>query len=89
MVFENRVLKRILEFVRSEIADKTMHNDERRNFCSMPNIIRIMKLGVRWAGHVAHMAQKLNACGNLWGNQNGRDHYDFDVLLGLRSSGAG
>jgi hypothetical protein len=56
-VFENRVLRRIFG-----------PKEELHNLYSSPNIIRVMKSRrMRWAGHVARMRTKLNACRILMG----------------------
>jgi hypothetical protein len=45
-----------------------MHNEELRDLYSSPSIIRIMKSRrMRWAGHVAQMGEKRNACRLLVG----------------------
>jgi hypothetical protein len=41
---------------------KKLHNDELRDLCSSPSIIRIMKSRrMRWAGRVARMGETRNA----------------------------
>jgi hypothetical protein len=61
-VFENRVLRRIFEPKRDEETGgwRKLHNEELHNLYSSPSIIRIIKR-LRWAGHVARMAEKRNA----------------------------
>jgi hypothetical protein len=42
---------------------RNLHNEELRNLYSLPSIIRIIKSqGMRWAGNVARMGEKRNAC---------------------------
>jgi len=52
-VFENRVLKRIFGPKRDEVAREwgKLHNDELKVLYSSPNIVQVIKLRIRWAGH--------------------------------------
>jgi hypothetical protein len=56
-VFENRVLRRIFGLKRDEVTWewRKVHNEELNDLYSSPNIVRVMKLRIRWAGHIAHM----------------------------------
>jgi hypothetical protein len=51
-VFENRVLRRIFGPKRDELTGewRKLHDEELRDLYSSPNIIRIIKSRVRWAG---------------------------------------
>jgi hypothetical protein len=83
-VFENRLLRRIFGPKRDEVMGgwRKLHNEELRNLHSLPSIIRIIKSSrIKWAGHVARMGAKINACRILVGKPEERDHYvDQDVV---------
>jgi len=44
-VFENRVLRRVFVPKRDEVTGewRKLHNEELRNFYSLPNIVRVVK----------------------------------------------
>jgi hypothetical protein len=63
-VFENRVLRRIFG---------TMRDEEELNYLySSPNTIRVMKLRMRWVGHVARMGERESAYKILVGKLDGK-----------------
>jgi hypothetical protein len=46
-----------------------LHNEEHHNLYLSPSIIRMIKsMRMRWAGHVARLEVKRNACSILVGN---------------------
>jgi hypothetical protein len=59
-VFENRILRRVFEPKREEVAGgwRRLHNEERHNVYTSPNIMRVIKSrGIRWTGHVARVGE--------------------------------
>jgi hypothetical protein len=70
-VFENRVLRRIFGPKRNEMTGgwRKLHNEELHNLYSSPSIIRMAKLRMRWAGHVARVGEKRKAYRILVGKQ--------------------
>jgi len=37
---------------------RRLHNEELNDLYSSPNIVRVIKSGIRWAGHVARMGEE-------------------------------
>jgi hypothetical protein len=75
MVFENRVLRKILELKTDEVIGgcRKLHNEQLHNLYSSPNIIRMIKSRrMRWAEHVARIGEKRNATRILVGKPEGR-----------------
>jgi hypothetical protein len=73
-VFENRVLRRLFGPKRDEVTGewRKLHNEELRDLYYSASIIRIIKSRMRWAVHVARMAQKRKAYRLLVGKPEGR-----------------
>jgi hypothetical protein len=71
-VFEKRVLRRIFGLKRDEVTGewRKLHNEELNDLYSLPSIVRIMKVRMRWEGHV--MREKRNAYRLLVGKPEGR-----------------
>jgi hypothetical protein len=59
-VFENRVLRRIFGPKRDEVTREgiILHNEELNGLYSSPNIVRVIKSRISWAGHVERMGEK-------------------------------
>jgi hypothetical protein len=61
-VFENKVLRRICGPKGDEVTGgrRKLHNEELCGLYSSPSIIRMIKLRMRWAGHIARMGAERN-----------------------------
>jgi len=69
-VFENRVLGRIFGPKRDEVLGRIrrLHKEKLNDLHSSPNIFRVIKSRIRWAGHVARMGRGEMHIGLWWGN---------------------
>ena len=58
-VFENGVLRRVFGPKKDEVTGewRKLYNEELRDLYSLPNIVRVVKSRMRWAGHMAHMGE--------------------------------
>jgi len=73
-VFENGVLRRIFGPKRDEVTGqwRKPHNEELNDLYCSPNIVQVIKLRMRWAGHVACLGKGRGIYRVLVGKPEGR-----------------
>ena len=73
-MFENRVLRRIFGPKRDKVTRewRKLHNEELNDLYSSPNIVRVIKSRIIWAGHVARMGKNRGVCKIWWGKPEGK-----------------
>ena len=98
-VFENRVLRRIFEYMRYDVTVewRKLRNEELNYlYCSL-NIFRVIKSRrMRWAGHVACMEERRGSYRVLVGRHDGkrtlgrpRSRWEDNIKMDLQEVGCG
>ena len=69
-----RVFRRIFGPKRDKVTRewRKLYNDELNDLYSSPNIVRMIKLRIRWAGHVARMGDWRGVCRIMVGKPEGK-----------------
>jgi hypothetical protein len=77
-VFENRLLRKMFGPKRQKVREgwETFNNDEIHDLYSLPHNIWVMKLRIRYVGHVACMRKKRNAYKVLVQNSEGKTAWE-------------
>jgi hypothetical protein len=61
---------------------KKLSNEALNDLYSSPNIVQVIKIEKRWAGHVARMGERRGYTGFWWGNLTEGDHLEYPNLDG-------
>jgi hypothetical protein len=98
-VFENRVLRRIFGPKRGEVTGewRKLHNEELNYLYCSPNMVQVMKSRrMRWAGHVASMAERRGVYRVLVGKPEGtrplgrpRRRWEDNIKMDFEEVGCG
>ena len=78
--FDNNVLRRIFGLRRDEVTGdwRRLHNEKLNDLYCLPNIVRVIKSRrMRWAGHVARMAEKRGVYRVLVKTRRERHHWGY------------
>ena len=75
---------------------RTLHNEELNDLYSSPNIVRVIKLRRRWAGHVSHLGERRGVYRVLLRKPEGkrrlgrpRRRWEHNIKMDLQEVGCG
>ena len=97
-VLENRVLRRIFGPKRDDITRewRKLHNEELNDLYNSPNVVRVIKSRMRWAGHAARMGERERVYRVLVGEPGGkrplgrpRRTWEDNITMDLQEVGCG
>ena len=97
-VFENRVLRRIFGPKRDGVTGEwtKLHNEELNDLYCSPNIVWVIKLGMRWEEHVARMVEGRGVYRIFVGKPEGRrplerprHRWEDNIKMDLQEVGCG
>jgi hypothetical protein len=97
-VYENRVLRRIFGPKRDKVTGewRKLHNEELNDLYFSPNVVWVIKLRMRWAGHGAHMGERRGVYRILLGKHEGkrslgrpRHRWEGSIKMDLQEVGCG
>ena len=98
LVFENRVLRRILGPRRDEVTGEwgKLHNEELNDPYSSPNLEQVIKSrSMRWAGHAVHVGERRGTYRVLVEKPEGkilgrpRHRWEDNITMDLQDVGCG
>ena len=98
ILFENRMLRRIFGPKRDEVTRewRKLHNEELNDQYCSPNIVWVINLRMRWAGHVARMGERRDVYRVFAGKPDGtkrlgktRCRWEENIKMDLQEVGCG
>jgi hypothetical protein len=87
-VFENRVLRRVFGPKTDEVTGewRKLHNEVLSDLYCSPNIVRVVKSRMRWAGHGARMGEGKSVHSSL---RRPRRRWEDNIKMDLQEVGGG